>query len=155
MTGKNFDEGFDWETRDPEDPTKTVTLLVSRAERAKAERSFIIGGETFHHRIGVPPEVLQPWLEADEFSSDWLTILDETIVAMLEPGEEDLWKKVRDPNAANPLTQIDLTALIRWLIEVTAGRPTGPPSNSSDGRPSTETRSTDGSSSPVPAVSAA
>lgn len=154
MTGKNFDEGFDWETRDPSDPTKVVTLEVSREERAKKDRSFIIGGETFHHRVGVPPEVLQPWLEADEYSTEWLKILDETIVGMLEPGEEDLWKKVRDPHAANPLTQIDLTALIRWLIEVTAGRPTGPPSSSSAGRPSIETNSTGDSSSVVPAASA-
>jgi hypothetical protein len=83
-----------------------------------------------------------------------LGIFDDTVVSFLEPGQEEKWAKVRDPNAAHPLNLTDLRALVAWLFEEQSGRPTEPPSDSSDGpeTPGTGTRSTDGS--PLQAVPA-
>lgn len=148
---QDFDREYEFTTTD--EAGKTETFTVSREERLKGERSFKIGGETFTHRVAVAPEVIHPWLEASDTAdseADWLKILDETVVAMLEPGQEDKWRKVRDPEAENPITQLDLSALMRWLIEVTTGRPTGQPSDSSSGSDGSGTSSTVVSSLPAP-----
>lgn len=60
-----------------------------------------------------------------------LEIYESTILAFLEPGQEERWTDARDPNAANPINLKDLTDLITWLFEETSGRPTGPSSSSS------------------------
>lgn len=124
----------------------------ARRERETLDRSFQIGGTQFERRIAVAPERVLRWnkagageLELDE--QGWLDLYDETVLALLEPGQEEKWAAVRTPDLEHPLTGTDLTALIRWLFESMAGRPTGPSSGSSPGANGTETTSTDASSS--------
>lgn len=119
---------------------------VAREERAKADRSFQIGGETFTRKIGVAPESIIPWTqfvtgEAEPSELDMIALCDETVTALLEEGQEKNWQKVRDPKLKNPLTVQDITGVIMWMLGEIAGRPTGAPSDSSDGRASTGTTS--------------
>lgn len=124
----------------------------AREERAKTDRTFTVAGEQFTRRPAVAPETILHWNQAtsgeiDLTEQEWLDVYDETILAMLEPGQEEKWASVRDAGIENPLTVADLTAIIRWLFEEMAGRPTGPSSDSSDGRESSATTSKDDSSS--------
>ena len=128
----------------------------ARREREEKDRSFTIGGEEFIRRPAVAPERILRFNQAtggevELGEQEWLDVYDETILAMIEPGQEAKWQKVRDPELPNPLTLADLGALIRWLFEEMASRPTGPSSDSSDGRDSTGTTSKVGSSSPAEA----
>lgn len=122
-----------------------------RAERAEKERGFIIGGEKFVRRVGVRPEDIIAFNQATGGESvpteeEWIAIYDETVLACIEPGQEELWAKVR-AERENPLTVHDLLGLISWLMAEVTGRPTGASTDSSAGRDSTGTTSTDGSSS--------
>lgn len=93
---------------------------------------------------------------------DAIKILDNTVLAFLEPGQEEQWKEARDqvegkPKSENPINLDDLRALVRWLFEETAARPTGPSSGSSgstrgNANAAPATGSTE--SSPTPVVAA-
>lgn len=86
---------------------------------------------------------------------DALRIFDETVLAFLEPGQEDNWRAVRSSDHDNPVNLADLTALIEWLFEEATGRPTQPPPASTSGSAPAGTTSTESSPSPaaVPAAS--
>jgi hypothetical protein len=154
---KNFDEEYELEIP-AGDNGREQKIRVSRIERAQIppeERSFVIGGETFVYRSAVAPEAFKRWsmMVSGEFllrdergrpilddfkqpvstltETEALEIFDATVVAFLEPGQEEKWKKVRDPEAENPVTLQDMRALVRWLFEEQSARPTGPPSGSS------------------------
>lgn len=123
-----------------------------RDERAKKDRTFVIGGVEFTRRPAVAPERILRWNQAtsgevDLTEEEWLEVYDETILAMLESGQQQKWAEIRNAERENPVTVGDLTAVIRWLFEEMAGRPTGPPSGSSDGREPSGTTSTGDSSS--------
>ena len=127
-----------------------------RAKRAETDRSFVIGGETFVRKPAVAPEEILQWNratggEVELSEAEWIDTYDETILVLLEPGQEEKWREVRRRDVENPLTIGDLSGLIRWLFEEMSGRPTTPSSDSSDGRPSTETTSK-GDSSSTPAA---
>lgn len=133
----------------------------ARREREQRDRGFQIGGEDFTYRPAVAPEAILNWskMTGGEMGDDLteeaaLSIFDETVVAFLEPGQDEKWAKVRDPKAAHPLNISDLRELVSWLFEEQSGRPTEPPSDSSDGpgSPTTGTPSTEGS--PLQAVPA-
>jgi hypothetical protein len=146
---------------------------VARKEREERDRGFQIGGETFTCRAAVAPQSVMRWgkMTAGEFyardtngnvvvnpvsgrplsvltEEEILEIFDETVVAFLEPGQQEKWEAVRAADAKHPVNLDDLTELIEWLWEQSAGHPTGEPSGSTDGgaSPPTETRSTEGSS---------
>lgn len=131
----------------------------ARAARAATERTFKIGGIDFTYRQSVAPEVLIHWNEAvtevtklDE--RGWLNLFDETIVALLEPGQEQQWRDLRATNAADPLNIADIREVLKWLIEQATGRPTGEPSGSSAGSATTVTALKDVSSPPAEASTA-
>jgi hypothetical protein len=122
----------------------------ARTARQARERTFRIAGREFAYRASVAPERLIAWDQrGDAAGQDFLDIIDETVVAFLEPGEEASWREVRDPGAANPLNIGDIVDVIQWLFEEQVARPTGPPSGSTNGHASTVTPSTAASSSPV------
>lgn len=128
-------------------------LDEKRLERVKRDRSFTIGGQEFERKVGVRPEDILRWNEATggevvPTEAEWIEIYDETVLALLAPGQEDKWREVRAIDD-NPLTVHDLLELIAYLLSEATGRPTGPSSDSSDGRDSTGTTSTDGSGSPA------
>lgn len=130
----------------------------ARAERQARDRSFRIGGEEFTYRPAVAPEAILQWSRMtggempDLTEQEAIEIFDETVLAFLEVGQEKKWKAVRDPKLENPLNISDLRELVSWLFEEQTGRPTGQPSDSSDGSgtPPTGTPSTEGS--PLQAV---
>lgn len=143
----------------------------AREVRASQERMFVIGGQEFVYRIGVPPEVLLPFFEMKTGEAETLdavlgitrplsqreqlTVYDDTVLAFLVPGQEDKWKAARDPDLDNPLTLHDIGDLIEWLIEEQAARPTVPSVDSSPGSANgtTGTRPTVESLQPVEPVS--
>ncbi len=89
----------------------------ARREREERDRSFKIGGEEFIRRVAVAPERILRWnmagageLDLDE--QGWLDLYDETVLALLEPGQAEKWAEVRSADLDNPLTGSDLTLLI-------------------------------------------
>jgi hypothetical protein len=89
---------------------------------------------------------------SDLSEAEALQIFDETVLAFLEPGQEEKWRAVRSPDNPNPLNLADLTALIEWLFEEATGRPTQPPPASTAGPGGGGTTST--GSSPPPTAPA-
>lgn len=133
----------------------------ARAEREARDRTFKIGGEEFHFRPAVTPEALLPYNRAitGEYTpteEEWIKLYDESITAMLDPGQDARWVHVRRPDAPNPLNVADLNELLQWLLEQQAGRPTGQPSDSSTSSAGNGTGTKEESSLPagVSAVSA-
>ena len=123
----------------------------ARAEREARDRSFQIGGETFSYRPAIAPEAILRWSQMtggempDLTEVEAIEIFDETVVAFLEPGQDEKWARVRSKDAKHPINLADLRALVSWLFEEQTGRPTSQPSDSSGG-PETEptgTNSTD------------
>lgn len=151
---------------------------TDRAKRLEQDRSFTINGHTFRHKPAVAPEAVAEWSamvggehverdsdgnirldsSGDPISSlteqEAIEILDRTILAFLEAGQDDAWKAARAVDAENPINLQDLRDLVAWLFEVTSGRPTGqssgsPASTSGNGNSPSETTSTDVSPLPV------
>lgn len=127
---------------------------AARKQRETTERSFTIGGQEFTYRAAVAPEALIDWNEAATGAKklterEWLELFDATIVLILDEGQEETWKTVRNPRAEHPLNLEDIREVLAWLIEQATGRPTGEPSGSSSGSSTTETESKDESSSPA------
>jgi len=120
-----------------------------RDKRTEKERQFKIGGDVFTFKPAVPPEALFDWFDMGAGTSerDAIAIIDQLIVSFLESGQEERWAAVRSADAKNPITNLDLLELVRWLIAEQTGRPTQPPSDSSDGPETTTTISTEGSPS--------
>jgi len=108
---------------------------VERDARLEGERTFVIGGETFTYKPAVAPEALVAWadMNADTPEADAIRIMDETVVAFLEAGQEEKWATVRNPALSNPLTANDILGVIKWLVEEQTSRPTMPSSASSPG----------------------
>lgn len=132
---------------------------TARRKREQADRTFKIAGSEFRFRAAVAPEAILGWSQmtagADVSEAEWLTIIDETITAMLEPEFAKEWERIRDPELAHPLNLSDLQDVLQWLIEQVVGRPTGPPSDSSTSDGDTGTQLTVVSSSPAePALTA-
>lgn len=125
----------------------------ARLERAERDRTFVIGGQELVRRVGVRPDDILHWNQATggeivPTEQEWIEIYDETVIALLEPGMEEKWAAVRSITD-NPLTVHDLLELIGYLLSEETGRPTGQPSDSSAGRKSTGTISTEDSGSPA------
>lgn len=172
---QNFDESY---TATAVVDGRPVEITVSRNERAQVppeDRSFVIGGETFVYRTSVAPERFKKWsmMVGGEYvlkdergrpildehrqpvstltEDEALVIYDETILAFLEPGQEEKWKAVRAADAANPLNLEDIKAVMRWLFDQQTGRPTGRPSGSSSGSATVGTGTTSTGESDSPA----
>jgi hypothetical protein len=97
--------------------------------------SFTIRGETFE-MVYVSPEVLSAWEDdkSDENSAEALKKLDQRILLFLGGnGDHERWKKLR-ARKKEPVTMGQINALLMWMIEVQAGRPTIQPSPSDSGR---------------------
>jgi len=105
----------------------------ARRRRAEQDREFTIGGERFVMRAGVRPEVLAPYegLTADTSPTESLQIIDELVMAFVEPTDDAArrWVRLRERDD-DPVTLQDLTELVQWLVEGQTGRPTVPPSPS-------------------------
>jgi hypothetical protein len=107
---------------------------------------FKIGGESFRMRY-VRPEVLASWEDetVGANSESALQTLDQRIKMFIadEDGGER-WDALRKREEA-PVTMGQMDALLVWMVEVQAGRPTEQPSPSAPGRGRTAVSSTAGS----------
>lgn len=155
----------------------TNNFDTKRRERLQRDRTFIVGGETFEYKPSVAPEAILRWSKmtggdyvlrdedgvprldskGDPISTlseeDAIAIFDETILAFLETGQTEKWRKVRAADVQNPLNVADMTEIVHWLFKEQSGRPTGQPSDSSSGSGGQdETTSTPTFSTPEPAA---
>lgn len=126
----------------------------ARQERAARSRTFELAGEQFVHRAAVNMETLADYYDMSSGRSDVnnheaIEIIDRTVLAFLEPGQEDKWRKLRD-DPVNPISPADAHGLIEALLSATSGRPTMRPSDSTDGPESNGTTSTVDSQAPEP-----
>lgn len=107
-----------------------------------SERTFVVRGETFTWR-DVRPEILTAFApsesEEDEAkkeegdnSSIWKT-LDEQICLFLVPEDVERWMNLR-AREDNPVTIVQLNAILEWLVAEQTERPTQTPSPSGSGR---------------------
>lgn len=149
---KNFDDSY--ELLEVVDGQLT-TITVSRAARLTSQdNQFRLNGETFTVRPGVAPEAILDYYRmlngelGDLKEEQALQIFDQTVLAFLEPGQEEAWRRARRPDCDNPVTVADIRGVVQWLIERQSGRPTSPPSGSTPGSSATEagTQSTGASS---------
>jgi hypothetical protein len=125
-----------------------------RAEREQADRTFVLGGETFVYRAEVSYTVLEKISEQSEMiGADLIRSIEKSVVELLEPGQEERFLAVARA-AEDPFTWEDLNELSTWLTEVQMGRPTQALSPSGDGDGTTETPLKDASFS-EPAVASA
>jgi hypothetical protein len=60
----------------------------------------------------------------------WVSILDDTILSLIEPDYHDAWRRVRDQDAVFPLSIGDMTEVLDWLVKKVVARPTQSPSDS-------------------------
>ncbi len=118
-----------------------------RLEKVNPDRGFRIGGEEFTFKPTVDAESWAAWLDGDSTTqADYLVEMDKFILACLEDGQEEKWKKVRDPHLKPmPLSKDDIQEVIVHIIEVVVGRPTVRPSASPGGESANGTSSTENS----------
>lgn len=105
------------------------------------ERTFVVRGETFTWR-DVRPEILTAFAptetpepkegETPDNSAIWKQ-LDEQIELFLVPEDVERWQKLR-AREDNPVTIVQLNAILEWLVGEQTERPTQTPSPSGTGR---------------------
>lgn len=117
---------------------------IGRQARLKTEdeRSFVLGGETFVAKQAIHPSALAAYdaiSQADGVAAT-LDTVDDLVLTMIEDTDNAAgrYRAVRD-NTADVITIEDLLDLVRWLVELQTGRPTGQPGDSSPGQTTTET----------------
>lgn len=104
------------------------------------ERTFVVRGETFTWR-DVRPEILtafQPSENGDdkkdpEDNSGIWKQLDEQIQLFLVPEDVERWTNLR-AREENPVTIVQLNAILEWLVGEQTERPSQTPSPSDSGR---------------------
>jgi hypothetical protein len=107
---------------------------ISRFENINSERVFKIGGHEFTFRAKIPADAVARYVSATQTTGNFVEVVasaDAVILAALDPGQEATWGAVRASDAAEPLNVIDLQEVVDHLFEVTSGRPTVRPSDSS------------------------
>ena len=133
-----------------------------RAERVNPDRRFKIAGREFTFRPSIPADDMAAYedgmLAGGATSKELLQVMDGFIVSCLEPGQEETWREARraheNGHGEVAITAGDLDEVIRHMIEVTTGRPTGRRSDSGEKQSSTGTGSTDASPSTEPTPAA-
>lgn len=126
-------------------------------KKTREERTFVLHGETFVARNALHPDVLSEYdgIDENDNASVILATIDNMIVEMIEPDDDAAvrYTAIR-VDREDPVTLEDLMDLVKWVIEVQTGRPTGQPGASLPGPTSIVMPSTEGFSSPgVPMAS--
>jgi hypothetical protein len=146
-----------------------------RAERATLDHTLKIGGRELRFRPAVSPETfakvadLQGGTYRDQFDLpgsepeqggepltvyrlptevEVVKILDGLFLDFLDPDSHGAWRMIRQ-DTENPVTYLEMWALIDHMIAVQMGRPTTPASNSGGGGGENGTKLTDVSASPA------
>lgn len=133
-----------------------VDFNEARRARSMSERRFYLGPYTFKRRPTVPPEVLSMYSIAGNDGDDGDTIkrFETALLDLVEPtairtetGEElattEAWQYMRFTGDENDVVSFeDMGSITQWLISGVVERPTGQPSDSSDGSPDPGTGTT-------------
>lgn len=114
-------------------------MAKSFDDLVSTERTFVVRGETFTWR-DVRPEVLTAFTPSEEpkegedvdNSGIWKQ-LDDQISLFLVPEDVERWTNLR-AREDNPVTIIQLNAILEWLVGEQTERPTQTPSPSGTGR---------------------
>lgn len=135
-----------------------ASIEKARAEREQAQRTFTLGGETFTHRPTAEMETLADYYDmtsgrTNVDNHEAIAIIDRTVLAFLEPGQEEKWAKIRH-SETHPLSVGDCHGLIEALLAATTGRPTLRPTDSTGGPSTNGTTSTADSPSKEPTSTA-
>ena len=128
-----------------------------RSRREDVEHSFTIADRTFTFRQAIRPDEIVDYYDLRDGmavgldNKEGLALLDDTVLRLLTPGQEDKWAEARAVDDDDLTIRLrDLHDIIEYVIEVTSGRPTVPPTDSSAGRNGTAaTTSTPDSTSTV------
>ena len=121
---------------------------IIRAEKLNADRTVKLGGEILTFRPSVPADVLAEWWDTTHESEvEALQATDAFILQLLEPGQEDAWRRVRSPQQEIPVTNSDLREFVLHVLAVMSGRPTERSSDFTGTRSATgiESKGTDSS----------
>ncbi len=118
---------------------------VERQERAGLGRTrkFKLDGQVFTVHLDVRPEAIVDYLAGGTFSVDRINAL---FSAFLDADSWERFCTLRE-READPLTIQDIGSIATWLIEEETGRPTRASSDSTAGRETRTTSSTDDSPS--------
>lgn len=125
----------------------TLLIAQSRLESAKAVDPPYPPSEIAKLESKVM-DALEAANAKQKTEEQWIGLIDDTILSIIEPDYVDDWHSVRSIDAQHPLNLQDLQDLITWLVEQVVGRPTTQSSVSTPSETSPGTSSTDGSSSP-------
>lgn len=91
--------------------------------------TFKLGGRTFHTLPAIPAGALR---RAGE--NQGVEQLCQWIEDLLVPEDVDAWRELVDPDNKDVLVEArDVAAISTWIVEELTERPTGRPSESSDG----------------------
>lgn len=118
------------------------------AERKiREDREFRIGGKTFRFKPSVQQEPVDLYYDslgsAEGTNSELLTVMDNLVLAGLEPEYHETWREVRGADVPIPLMGDDIHKVIRYMFEVMLDRPIESPSDSTSTQSPTGTSSTD------------
>lgn len=114
-------------------------MAKSFDDLVSSERTFVVRGETFTWR-DVRPEVLTAFKPEENGDKDkdpednsgiWKQ-LDEQILLFLVPEDQERWTNLR-AREENPVTIVQLNAILEWLVGEQTDRPTQTPSPSASG----------------------
>ena len=139
---------------DKEDAALAAAQTALAAANAKNEEAVRQGADPEFsdvHMAELAARVADAQVKVEEKArtdQEWLTALDDTVLAIIEPEYAEQWHAVRRPDLPHPLSLADINSLVEWLVPEVVGRPTGSPSASSPSDGRTGTSSTDDSSSP-------
>lgn len=128
----------------------SFVMDFSDPDSGKPPVPFTIDGETFYVAPAAPAGALQDMARIGELAkqermAEMLTMFNGFLSMVLMPESlERFTARMRDPQ--KPITQAQLTKIVKWLMEHYAGRPTEPASSSQTGQGTTGTSSTDGAS---------
>ncbi len=106
-------------------------------ELLSQERTFVVRGETFTWR-DVRPEILTAFKpetngkDPEDTSVIWKQ-LDDQIGLFLVPEDVERWNNLRS-REDNPVTIVQINAILEWLVGEQTERPTQTPSPSGSGR---------------------
>lgn len=123
-------------------------LDTPRKERKNSDRKVLIGGEEFLILASVRPEVLIEWeeIEPTASSEEYLRVVDELVVRLVEPTEDDpdpgaRWMALR-AREKDAISLGDMLRMVRTSVGIVSGRPTSPPLPSTAGAEGTPDSST-------------
>lgn len=122
---------------DPDAVTRDFDAEARERLAKKTASTFRLGGETFTIRRKVRPEAFTAYTNMDENDPDAsksLSVIDDMLLAIIVPGDQQKYIEVREYNGDDEDRVVgleDLMDVVLWCVEEVTGRPPTQPSSSS------------------------